>query len=89
MLIVAFGESTMSKTRVYKCTYISKRTGSEEDRSGDVLKHQQSAKTSNMILQNRRITIRKVADDVGISFVSCQAIFLDVLDIKHVKGIAE
>ena len=25
-----------------------------------------------MILNNRRITIRKVADNVGISFVSCQ-----------------
>ena len=28
---------------------------------------------------NRRITIREVADDVGISFGSCQAIFRDVL----------
>ena len=26
-----------------------------------------------MILDNRRVTIRKVADDVGISFGSCQA----------------
>ena len=31
-----------------------------------------------MILDNRRITVRKVADDVGISFSSCQAIFKDV-----------
>ena len=35
-----------------------------------------------MILDNRRITIREVADDVGISFGSCQAIFTDVLGMK-------
>ena len=32
-----------------------------------------------MILHNRRITIREVAADVGISFGSCQAIFMDVV----------
>ena len=31
-----------------------------------------------MILNNRRIAIRVVADIVGISFGSCQAIFTDV-----------
>ena len=36
-----------------------------------------------MILDNCRITIWEVADDVGISFGSCQAIFMDVLVIKH------
>ena len=30
----------------------------------------------------QRITIREVADDVGILFCSCQAIFTDVLGIK-------
>ena len=32
-----------------------------------------------MILHNRRIAIREVADDVDISFGSCQAIFTAVL----------
>ena len=36
-----------------------------------------------MILENRRITIREVADNVAISFVSCQAIFTDALGTKH------
>ena len=35
-----------------------------------------------MILDNRRITIREVANDVGISFGSCQAIFTNVLGVK-------
>ena len=36
-----------------------------------------------MILDNRRISIREVADDVGISFSSCQATFTDFLDMKR------
>ena len=35
-----------------------------------------------MILDNRRIIIREVANDVGISFGLCQAIFMDVLGMK-------
>ena len=35
-----------------------------------------------MILDNRRITIRAVADSVGISFGSCHVIFTDVLGMK-------
>ena len=42
----------------------------------------------NMILANRRTTIREVDVDVdvGILFGSCQAIFKDVLAIKRVTG---
>ena len=36
-----------------------------------------------MILNNRRITIREIAVDVGIPFGSCQAIFTDVLGMKR------
>ena len=35
-----------------------------------------------MILNNRRITVRQVADEVGISFGLCQEVFTDVLSIK-------
>ena len=35
-----------------------------------------------MILDNRRLTIREVADDLGISFGSKQTIFTDVLGMK-------
>ena len=34
-------------------------------------------------LDNRRITIKQVADDIAISFGSWQAIFTDVLGMKH------
>ena len=35
-----------------------------------------------MILNNLRVTNREVADDVGISIGSCQAIFTNVLEMK-------
>ena len=44
------------------------------DRSLEVVKE--------MILDNRRITITELADDVDISFGSCQAIFTHVLGMK-------
>ena len=36
-----------------------------------------------IILDNCRITIREVADDIGISFGSCQAIFMYSLGMKR------
>ena len=36
-----------------------------------------------MILNNRRINIREVADDVGISFGTCHAIFIGDLGMKR------
>ena len=33
-----------------------------------------------MILNNRRITIREIGDDVGISFRSYQAFFTDIFE---------
>ena len=39
-----------------------------------------------MTLDNRRITIREVGDDVGISFGSCQAIFMDILGMNCVAA---
>ena len=36
-----------------------------------------------MILNNHRISITEVADDIGISFNSCKAIFMDFLGMKR------
>ena len=37
-------------------------------------------------MENRRITIREVAEDVGISVGSCHAIFSDILGLKRVAA---
>ena len=39
-----------------------------------------------MIFDNSRITIKEVADDVGISFGSFRAIFIDVFGMKQAVG---
>jgi len=39
-----------------------------------------------MVLNNRRITIREVAEDVGISVGSCHEIFSDILGMKRVSA---
>ena len=92
MLTVAFGESTMSKTRVYEW-YKRFKEGREDveddDRPGrpsTSITDDNVEQVKKMILENRRITIREVADDVGISFGSCQAIFSDVLGMKRVAA---
>ena len=37
-----------------------------------------------IVMENRRITIREVAEDVCISVGSCYAIFSDILGLKRV-----
>ena len=39
-----------------------------------------------LILNNRRISIREVADDVAVSFGLCLSIFMNVLGMKHVAA---
>ena len=38
-----------------------------------------------MTLDNRRITNRELADDIGISFGSCQEMFTNALSMKCVE----
>ena len=39
-----------------------------------------------IVMENRRITIREVAEDVGISVGSCHAVFSDIFCLKHVAA---
>lgn len=43
-------------------------------------------KVKEMVMNDCRITIRKVADDVGISVGLCHEIFTDVLGMKRVAA---
>ena len=89
MLIVAFGESTMSTTQV-QLQYKRFKAGREDlndnarpDRPSMSTTDENIDAVKKMILDNRRITIRQVADHVSILFGSCQVVFTDVLDIKR------
>ena len=73
MLTAAFSESTMSRTQV-QLWYKRFKEGRENENIEAVKK---------LSLDNRQITIREVADDVGISFGLCRAIFMNVFGMKH------
>ena len=79
MLTVASFESTMNRTQV-QLWYNRFKEGRE-----DVSNDENIEAVTKINLDNRRITIRDVPhDDVGgISFRSCQAIFMDVLSMKR------
>ena len=89
MLTVAFGESNMSRRQVQ--LWYNRFKEGREDVNDYARPNCPSMSTTDenieavkkIILNNCRITIRKVADDVGISFGSCQAIFMDVLSLKR------
>ena len=92
MLTVAFGESTLSKKSVYK--WYKLFTEGREDVNDDARPGRPSTSTTdenveavkNIVKKNRRITIREVAEDVGISVGSCHEIFSDVLGMKRVAA---
>ena len=78
MLIVALGESNTSRRQVQIRHNVDFRPGC----SSTSTTAENIDAVKKMIFDNRRITVREVADDVSISFVSCQAIFMDILGIK-------
>ena len=74
MLTVAFGDSTISRTQV-QLWYNRLKEGGEDvnddsgsDRPNMSTTDENIKAVNKMILDNRRITISWVADDVGISF---------------------
>ena len=82
MLTVAFGESTITRTQV-QLWYNQFKEG-RADVNNDAhpgcpstltITDENIEAVKKMILDNRRITIREIADDVDILFGSCQAIF--------------
>ena len=78
----------MSRTQ-FQLRYIRFKEG-REDVNNDARPGSPNALTTDenieavkkLICHNRRITTRELAVDVGISFSSCQMIFMDVLYMK-------
>ena len=87
MLTKTYGESAMSKTRVYE--WCNRFQDGHEDVDDDERTERPSTshdenveKVKEMVMNDRRITIREVADDVG----SCHEIFSNVLGMKRVAA---
>ena len=89
MLTVVFGESTVSRTQVQLWQNRFKK--GRENVNNDACSGRPITSTTDenigavkkMILDNHPITIRVVADDINISFNSCQAIFTVGLGMKR------
>ena len=92
MLTKAYGESAMSKTRVYECykRFQDGREDVEDDkrpgRPSTSKTDENVEKVKEMVMNDRRITIREVADDVSISIGSYHEIFSNVLGMKRVAA---
>ena len=89
MLTMVFGESTVTRTQV-QLWYNRFKEGREEVNDDTRLGCSSTSTTDEnieavkkIILDNRRTTIREDFDDIGISFGSCQTIFMDVLGMKR------
>jgi len=87
LLNQAYGEDCMGQTHCYewfKCFKAGRMSVGEDPRPG-----RPSTSTSNdrvervcaVICGNRRLTVRKVADEVGISIGSCHQIFSEKLEM--------
>ena len=89
MLTVTFVESTISRTQDQ--LWYNRFKEGQEDVNDDAPPGRPSTSTidenigavKKLVLDNRRNSVSKVADNVGISFGSCQAIFTNVLGMKR------
>jgi len=90
LLQLAYGEDAMGRTQVFDWfrRFKEGRTSAESDRrSGRPSTSRNEAmiaKVRTIVLNNRRLTAREIADDCGISVGSCDAILTDHLHIKRV-----
>ena len=92
MFKVAYCEYTVSQKIVYK--WYKLLTEGREEVNDDARPRRPSTSTSNenteavkkILMENHQITIREVAEDVGISVGSCHAIVSDILVLKRVAA---
>ncbi|UYV76065.1 hypothetical protein LAZ67_13002368 [Cordylochernes scorpioides] len=90
MLTVAYGEATLDRSNVYRWyKMFSEGRGdvNDEERAGrpsTSTTDEKNNEVEKMILANRRITVREVAEDLNISIGSCHSIFINDLVMRRV-----
>ncbi|UYV70896.1 hypothetical protein LAZ67_8001037 [Cordylochernes scorpioides] len=92
MLTVAYGEATLDRSNVYRWYKMfseSREVVNDEERAGRPSTSTTDEKINEvekMILANRRITVREVAEDLNISIGSCHSIFINDLGMRRVAA---
>ncbi|KAG5333234.1 SETMR methyltransferase, partial [Acromyrmex charruanus] len=92
MLTVAYGEATLDRSNVYRWYKMfseGREDVNDEERAG----HPSTSTTDEnidevkkIVLANRRITVREVAEDLNISIGSCHSIFTNDLGMRRVAA---
>ncbi|UYV73053.1 hypothetical protein LAZ67_10001676 [Cordylochernes scorpioides] len=92
MLTVAYGEATLDRSNVYRWYKMfseGRKDVNDEERAGRPSTSTTDKKINEvekMILANRRITVREVAEDLNISIGSCHSIFINDLGKRRVAA---
>ncbi|UYV60352.1 hypothetical protein LAZ67_1000919 [Cordylochernes scorpioides] len=92
MLTVAYGEATLDRSNVYRWYKMfseGREDVNDEERAGRPSTSTTDEKINEvekMILTNRRITVREVAEDLSISIGSCHSIFINDLGMRRVAA---
>ncbi|UYV63365.1 hypothetical protein LAZ67_2003861 [Cordylochernes scorpioides] len=92
MLTVAYGEATLDRSNVYRWYKMfseGREDVNDEERAGrpsTSTTDEKNNEVEKMILANRRITVREVAEDLNISISSCHSIFINDLGMRRVAA---
>ncbi|UYV70093.1 hypothetical protein LAZ67_7001761 [Cordylochernes scorpioides] len=92
MLTVAYGDATLDRSNVYR--WYKMLSEGQEDVNDEERAGRSSTSTTDekinevekMILANRRIAVREVAEDLNISIGSCHSIFINDLGMRRVAA---
>ncbi|UYV78600.1 hypothetical protein LAZ67_16002110 [Cordylochernes scorpioides] len=92
MLTGAYGEATLDRSNVYRWYKMfseGREDVNDEERAGRPSTSTTDEKINEvekMILANRRITVREVAEDLNISIGPCHSIFINDLGMRRVAA---
>lgn len=92
MLTAAYGEATLDQSNVYRWYKMfseGREDVNDEERAGrpsTSTTNENIDKVKKIVLANRRITVREIAEDLSISIGSCHSIITNDLGMKRVAA---
>ncbi|KAG5332407.1 SETMR methyltransferase, partial [Acromyrmex charruanus] len=92
MLTVTYGEATLDRSNVYRWYKMfseGREDVNDEERAGrpsTSTTDENIDEVKKIVLANRRITVREVAEDLNISIGSCHSIFTNDLGMRRVAA---